>query len=297
MIIGRTIMDHDQPISPACSVGVVGLGRIGGIIVKCLLECQGVDNVLVFTRSQQAGFWEEARQINRHHIGLKQADGHQGLSACDYIFLALSIDYAVLLKGKEIHDSWILETEGNVRLVEALLPQLLSARKKTIIVYTNPVDIICHYLGKTLDGSNRVFGFGSSLDTLRLRNLLGLNGMVVGEHGVSMVPLGVSDQRGEIQAARAEILGSVARVVQDQGYTALGPEMATREFLQALFGGQASVLPMSAHQADLGISMGSPCQVAAGQIVPLPWEMNRAEAGLWRESAAKIKRDLEQADI
>jgi malate/lactate dehydrogenase len=290
-------MANDLQNRPASSVAVVGLGRIGKIVIKCLLECPGLDNIQAFTRSRQAGFWEESRHINRYRVRLAQADGYQGLSRCDYIFLALSIDYAALLKGKEIHDSWVLETEGNLGLIKSLLPQLSAARDKTIIVYTNPVDIICHYLGQTLDSGNRVFGFGSSLDSLRLRNLLGIDGMVVGEHGVSMVPLGVSDQRGEIQAARAEILGSVARVVQDQGYTALGPEMATRELLQALFGGQAGILPMSVPQPDLGISMGAPCQVGAGQISPLSWDMNPAEEGLWRESAAKIKGDMERAGL
>jgi hypothetical protein len=290
-------MDCEQIKPSSVSVAVVGLGRIGRIVTKCLLQCPGLNSIKAFTNSRQAGFWEEAKQINQHRIGLEQADGYQGLGTCDYIFLCLSIDYGALLKGRQIHDSWILETEGNLGLVRTLLPHLSSARDKTIIVYTNPVDIICHYLFKKLDRGNRIFGFGSSLDSLRLRNLLGIDGRVAGEHGVSMVPLGVSSQRKQIEAARAEILQSVARVVQDQGYTAIGPEIATREFLQALFGGQDGELPMSVHQPELGLSMGAPCRVGAGKIVPIPWEMNKAEEGLWLDSVDKIRGDLEQSGI
>lgn len=290
-------MPADWRPAQGVSVAIIGLGRIGGILLKCLLRQPNVSRIGVFSKSKQDALWEEIRQINIRQVELRCSDDYGSAIRHDYIFLAASIDYAALVKGKDIHDSWLREIEGNRDLVRRLLPHLAPMRGKTLIVYTNPVDMLCKYLHDSLDASNRIHGFGSSLDTLRLRALARVNGMVLGEHGVSMVPTGVSSTRGEIEACRNVILASVARVIREQGYTSLGPEAATLELLHALWGGQEKVLPMSCHDPELGISIGMPCRVCQGAIEPLAPQLNQAEAELFQASVDKIKTDLARAGL
>jgi len=68
-----------------------------------------------------------------------------------------------------------------------------------IIVVTNPVDIITYQVMKETEfNSNSVIGMGSSLDSTRFRYILGkelaakqnqIEGIVIGEHGNTMVPV------------------------------------------------------------------------------------------------------------
>jgi|GEM_PF-6800476 len=279
----------------ARAVAILGLGRIGQMLAKNLLTYPSLGELRLHSRSERPGFWEELRQANRHRQAIVRMASPADLGEASHVFLCFSQDYSALVHQKEVADEWAVELLGNLPLLRPLLPLWADCRERTFIVYTNPVDVLATLLVRALPPGNQVFGFGSSLDTLRLRCLVDPRGLMLGEHGPAMVPVGLDGGRAALEAARATVLASVRRVTLHQGYTLLAPELATRELLDALCADSPAQLPLSAYDESLGLCLGSSCQVAAWQIQPRPVELNPVEAQMWRESAAKIRAGLELA--
>lgn len=277
----------------ARAVAILGLGRIGQMLAKNLLTHPTVEELRLWSRSERPGFWEELRQANRHHQAIVRMASPDELGAASHVFLCFSQDYSALVHQKEVADEWAIELDGNLAILRPMLPGWSRVQDRVFIVYTNPVDVLATLLVRALPPGNQVHGFGSSLDTLRLRCLVDPRGLMLGEHGPAMVPVGLGGDRAALEAARAAVVASVRRVTIQQGYTLLAPELATRELLDALCADSPAQLPLSSYDENLGLCLGSPCQVAAWQIQPRPVELNPVEAQMWRESAAKIRAGLE----
>lgn len=89
---------------------------------------------------------------------------------------------------------------NNAKIVRSIVKEVVKyAPDCKLMIVTNPVDIMT-YIARRESGlpSNRVFGMGSILDTLRFRSYIAqaldvsredVNALVIGEHGDSMVPL------------------------------------------------------------------------------------------------------------
>lgn len=278
------------------AVAIIGLGRIGQMLAKLLIARPEVSELRLYSRSARPGFVEELRQVNRHGQRLVEMASPADLGQASHVFLSFSFDFTSLVLQQEVADEWAIELMGNLPLLRAMLPGWTGQSARAFIVYTNPVDVICTLLVRALPAGNAVFGFGSSLDSLRLRCLVDPAGMMLGEHGVNMVPVGIAAERAALETARATVLASVRRVTLHQGYTLLAPELASRELVEALCGNAPATLPLSAYDEGLGLCLGTPCQVADWDITPRPPALNPAETELWRESARKIRNDLELAE-
>jgi len=89
---------------------------------------------------------------------------------------------------------------NNAQIIRSIVKEVAKhAPDCKLMVVTNPVDIMT-YITRRESGlpSNRVFGMGNILDTLRFRSYIAqelnvsrqdVNALVIGEHGDSMVPL------------------------------------------------------------------------------------------------------------
>ena len=89
---------------------------------------------------------------------------------------------------------------NNARIIRSIVKEVAKhAPDCKLMIVTNPVDIMT-YIARRESGlpSNRVFGMGNILDTLRFRSYIAqelnvsrqdVNALVIGEHGDSMVPL------------------------------------------------------------------------------------------------------------
>lgn len=89
---------------------------------------------------------------------------------------------------------------NNAKIIRSIVKEVAKhAPDCKLMIVTNPVDIMT-YIARRESGlpSNRVFGMGNILDTLRFRSYIAqelnvsrqdVNALVIGEHGDSMVPL------------------------------------------------------------------------------------------------------------
>jgi len=202
-------------------------------------------------------------------------------------------------------------------------PVVKSGFSGIFLIATNPVDIMTRITCE-LSGfdSSRVFGTGTTLDTARLRYLLGdyfnidprnVHAYVMGEHGDSeFVPwsqamvttkpvLEICEQsdgkytREEMEALSGEVRNAAQKIIEAKNATYYGIGMSMTRITKAIFGNENSVLTVSAKlNGEYGqndIYIGVPAVVNRGgvrEVVRLP--LSKAELNRFSDSCDKLHR-------
>ncbi len=153
-----------------------------------------------------------------------------------------------------------------------------------LMIVTNPVDLMTYVAYKESGFKrNRVFGMGNILDTLRFRSYIALElgvsredirGLVIGEHGDSMVPLvryaSVSGipitemlEKDQIERIVSLTKSSGSDVIKLKGATIYAPSAVIAIMADAVLRGRNRVMSVSTYlQGEYGftdVSIGVPC--------------------------------------
>ena len=218
----------------------------------------------------------------------------------------------------------------NADVFREVVPAVLKhAPDATVIVATNPVDVMTHlavrYAAEAGVPAGRVFGSGTTLDTARFRTLLGthcgvdshhVHGYVVGEHGdsevltwslvsVGGIPLeSFARMRGVdlSESIRSDIDQKVRRaaytIISGKGATYYGIGSALARIVDAVLHDQRSILTVCAPTADVAgvkdVTVALPRLVGgAGVIETFPLPVSEAEQMQLRASAGVIRKALD----
>jgi malate dehydrogenase len=156
---------------------------------------------------------------------------------------------------------------NNARIVRSIIGEVANyAPDCKLMIVTNPVDIMT-YIARRESGfpSNRVFGMGNILDTLRFRSYIAqelnvsrqdVNAIVIGEHGDSMVPLveyasvtGIPITtlltKERIDKVVHQTINSGADVIKLKGATIYAPASVIAMMADAVIQGRNRVLSVS----------------------------------------------------
>lgn len=230
--------------------------------------------------------------------------------------LAAGADVVVITAGaKQRPGQTRLELAGtNVRILEALLPQLLDQAPDAVyMLVTNPCDVLT-LAAQRISGlpSGRVFGSGTVLDTSRLRWLIAqragvsrssVHANIVGEHGDTEFPVWSSATIGgvplrdwtapdgtraftpdSLDALAHEVANAAYRVIAGKGATNYAIGLVAARIVEAVLGREDAVLPVSTVLAGQhgvsGVALSLPSIVGEGGVrrvleVPLD-EIERA---------------------
>ena len=196
--------------------------------------------------------------------------------------------------GQKPGESRLELLKRNTEVFQSIIePVVRSGFGGVFLVATNPVDIMTRVTFE-LSGFNpkRVFGTGTTLDTARLRYLLGeyfavdprnMHAYVIGEHGDSeFVPwsqamiatkpvIDVCGQSGgryqlsEVQRLSLEVRDAAQRIIEAKKATYYGIGMAMVRIARAVLSDENSVLTVSARlwgeYGQRGVYAGVPCIV------------------------------------
>lgn len=270
-------------------IAVIGTGFVGMSFAYALLCDGGCDElVLIDINKEKAN--GEAMDLNH---GLAFAKTNMRITAGEYKDCS-DADIVVICAGvsQKPGENRISLLQRNKAVFKSIIsPVLYSGFDGIFLVATNPVDIMTRVTWQ-LSGfdSRRVLGSGTTLDTARLRYLLGeyftvdpknVHAYVIGEHGDSeMVPwsqamIGTKPIR-EILAQKdgkfaTADLNSIAENVTKAAYKIIEAKKATYygiglslvRIVKAIFGGENSILTVSAMlRGEYGVSevfAGVPC--------------------------------------
>lgn len=291
-------------------IAIVGTGLVGMSFAYALL-CEGVCDELVLLDINRAKAIGEAMDLNH---GLAFAKTNMKIFAGVYADCA-DADMVVICAGvsQKPGEDRISLLKRNQAVFESIISPILSCGFKGIfLVATNPVDIMTRMVWR-LSGfdSTKVIGSGTTLDTARLRYLLGaylsvdpknVHAYVIGEHGDSeMVPWSqalvgtkpirdvIAEHDGfsehDLQDMAAQVRRAAYQIIEAKGATYYGIGLSLVRIVKAVFGGENSILTVSAR---LGLSnsigdvyAGVPCILGRDgvqEILSLKLESNEQQA-------------------
>jgi malate dehydrogenase len=156
---------------------------------------------------------------------------------------------------------------NNAKVIRSIVKEITKyAPDCKLMIVTNPVDIMTYIARKESHfPTNRVFGMGNILDTLRFRSYIAqelnvsredTNALVIGEHGDSMVPLveyaSVSGipittllTKEQIDKIVQQTINSGADVIKLKGSTIYAPAAVIALMADAIIKGRNRVMSVS----------------------------------------------------
>ena len=254
-------------------VVLIGTGMVGMSFAYSLVNQGGICNELVLIDLNKKRAEGEAMDLNH---GLAFAKSNMKIYRGEYSDCK-DADIVVIAAG-------VAQKEGETRLDllkrntevfrSIITPVVKSGFDGIFVVATNPVDIMTRVTYElSRFGASKVIGTGTSLDTARLRYLLGdyftvdpknIHAYVIGEHGDSeFVPLsqvmlatkrvqGILDDEKNgytyegMQRIEEEVRTAAYKIIEAKSATYYGIGIALTRIVKAILGDENSVLTVSA---------------------------------------------------
>lgn len=187
-------------------------------------------------------------------------------------------------------------------------PIVESGFNGVFLVATNPLDVMT-YLTWKYSGfeTNKVFGTGTSLDTARLKYLVGsrldvnpksVHAYVIGEHGDSeFVPWSNADialqdiegfiEKDELEEIEKEVKNAAYEIINKKGATYYGIGMTLAMITNAILEDENRVITVSNYDSKNGIYMGTPAVVGRSGI------KQRIYINLTEEETKKLQNSVD----
>ncbi len=309
-------------------VAVIGAGAVGMSCAYAVLNQSICDELLLV-------------DINKERLKGETADLNHGLpfspSAMKIEYGAYEdccdADIAVICAGvpqKDENQTRRELIEENVKVFASIIdPVVKSGFSGIFIVATNPVDVLT-YVTMKLSGfpKNRVFGSGTSLDSARLRFLMGeyfevnpknVHAYVIGEHGdceftawsnamVSVKPLEeLVASQGEfvmqdMEDIEFKVKNSAYEIIKAKGATNYGIGMVLARLIKAVLNNENSIFSVSAFlNGEYGnddVYVGVPAVVNANGVREiLEMKLTDSEQKKFDNSCKIIKQMLSELNI
>lgn len=308
-------------------VAVIGTGFVGSSSAFALME-SGLFSEMILLDADQNRAEGEALDISH---GLPFARPMK-ISAGTYDDL---VDAAIIVitagAGQKPRETRLDLVKKNVAIFRTIIGEIAKRNCQGILlIVANPVDILT-YVALKLSGfpENRVFGSGTTLDTARLKYLLGerlsvdarsVHAWIIGEHGdsqiaawssanVSGVPLsdfcsmrGFTEHDQNMEDIAEDVKNSAYRIIEKKKATYYGVAVAVRRICEAIIRDEKSVLPVSSIQHGAfgieGVSLSMPAIVGKNGVEKqIPIKLNEKEQIELRKSADALKEVLKSIDL
>ena len=219
----------------------------------------------------------------------------------------------------------------NAQVFKQVIPHILEhAPQATLLIATNPVDVMTHiaarYAREFGVPSSRVIGSGTTLDTARLRSLIGrqlkvdsqhIHAYVLGEHGdsevltwsqvtVGGIPLAefctgrdISICPEDYAAIDERVRRAAYRIIEGKGATYYGIGSAIARIVEVILQDERSILTVCTPMEDVAgvndVTVSLPNLVGGVGIIQtfLP-NLNAAETSLLQVSAQVVRSVIEE---
>ncbi len=272
-------------------VVLIGTGLVGMSYAYALLNQAACDELVLIDIDKKRAIGE-AMDLNH---GLAFSASNMNIFAGEYSDCKdadiVAVCAGVAQKPGESRPDLL---QRNAAVFQTIIgPVVESGFQGIFLIATNPVDIMAH-ITQTLSGfdSSRVLGTGTTLDTARLRYLIGdyftvdprnIHGYVMGEHGdsefvpwsqamVATKPIAdICRQSGgkydyaRMEEISEEVRNAAQQIIEAKKSTYYGIGMAMVRITRAIFGDENSVLTVSAMlHGEYGqddVYVGVPCIV------------------------------------
>ena len=309
-------------------VVLIGTGFVGMSYAYAMLN-QNICNELALIDINKEKAHGEAMDLNH---GLAFAGNNMKIYAADYD-TCHDADIVVICAGVSQKPG---ETrpdllKRNTKVFKSVIDPVVSSGFSGIfLIATNPVDVMTH-VTCTLSGfdPSRVIGTGTTLDTARLRFLLGeyfdidpknVHAYVMGEHGESeFVPwsqamigtksvtkivneYGDRFKKEEMDAIGLKVKNAAQEIIAAKQSTYYGIGMSLVRVTKAIFGNENSILTVSAYlDGEYGqkdVYVGNPCVVGRQGIkAKVILDLNEKEQELMQKTCDLLRGYYSETEL
>jgi L-lactate dehydrogenase len=309
--------------------GIVGSGFVGATAAYALVM-RGVGRRVVLVDQNRARAEAEADDI-LHAVPFASpleitAGDYAQLAGCKVVIVSAGV-------GQKPGETRLQLLGRNAQVFKQVIPDILQhAPEAILVIATNPVDIMthlaAHYAGEFGVPSIRVIGSGTTLDTARLRSLIGrhlsvdsqhIHAYVLGEHGdsevipwslvtVGGIPLEdfctgreISICPDDYGAIDERVRRAAYRIIEGKGATYYGVGSALARIVEVILQDERSILtvctPMNEVAGIKDVTVSLPNLVGGEGIIQTFFpKLNETETAALRASAQVIRSVIEELD-
>ena len=310
--------------------GIVGSGFVGATAAYALVM-RGVGRRVVLEDMNKARAAAEADDILHavpfaHQLEVTSGD-YSDLVECKVVVVSAGV-------GQKPGETRLELLGRNAKVFEQVIPNILKyAPQAILLIATNPVDVMthiaAHYAAQMGVPSSRVIGSGTTLDTARLRTLIGrhlgvdsqhIHAYVLGEHGdsevlpwsqvsVGGIPLEEFCTGREISICPddyAEIDEKVRRaayhIIEGKGATYYGIGSAIARIVEVVLQDERSILTVCTPMPDVAgikdVTVSLPNLVGGEGIIQTFFpNLNSKETEALRASAQVVHSVIDKLDL
>jgi L-lactate dehydrogenase len=259
--------------------GIVGSGFVGATAAYALVM-RGVGRRLVLVDQNRARADAEADDILHavpfaHPLEVS-AGNYEDLAGCQVVVVSAGV-------GQKPGETRLQLLERNAQVFKQVIPNILQhAPQAILLIATNPVDVMTHIAARYAADfgvpSRRVIGSGTTLDTARLRALIGrqlsvdsqhIHAYVLGEHGdsevlpwslvsVGGIPLAefctgseISICEDDYAAIDEQVRRAAYRIIEGKGATYYGIGSAVARIVEVILQDERSLLTVCTPLAEV----------------------------------------------
>ena len=309
--------------------GIVGSGFVGATAAYALVM-RGVGRRLVLVDQNRARAEAEADDILHavpfaHPLEVTAGD-YADLVGCKVVIVSAGV-------GQKPGETRIQLLGRNAQVFKQVIPNILQhAPEAILLIATNPVDVMTHlaarYAGEYGVPSHRVIGSGTTLDTARLRSLIGrqlnvdsqhIHAYVLGEHGdsevipwslvtVGGIPLDEFCHAGEIsicpddyEAIDQRVRRAAYHIIEGKGATYYGIGSAIARIVEVILQDERSILTVSTPMEDVSgvrdVTVSLPNLVGGEGILKTFFPtLNEKEMELLHASAQVVRSVIDELE-
>lgn len=302
--------------------GIVGSGFVGATAAYALVM-RGVGRRLVLVDQNRARAESEADDILHavpfaHPLEVSAGD-YEYLAGCRVVVVSAGV-------GQKPGETRLQLLERNARVFKQVIPNILQhAPEAVLLIATNPVDIMTHiaarYASEFGVPSSRVIGSGTTLDTARLRSLIGrqlsvdsqhIHAYVLGEHGdsevlpwslvsVGGIPLAefctgraISICEDDYAAIDEQVRRAAYHIIAGKGATYYGIGSAIARIVEVILQDERSLLTVCTPMPDVAgvkdVTVSLPNLVGGEGIIQTFFpKLNEAERAALQASAKLVR--------
>jgi L-lactate dehydrogenase len=310
--------------------GIVGSGFVGATAAYALVM-RGVGRRLVLVDQNKVRAEAEADDILHavpfaHPLEIIAGD-YSALADCKVVVVSAGV-------GQKPGETRLQLLERNAKVFEQVIPNILQyAPRAILLIATNPVDVMthiaAHYASSFGVSSSRVIGSGTTLDTARLRTLIGrrlnvdsqhIHAYVLGEHGDSEVlPWSLVTVGGipleefctehdnslcpeDYAEIDEKVRKAAYRIIEGKGATYYGIGSALARIVEAILQDERSILTVCTPVQDIAgvkdVTVSLPNLLGGEGIIQtfLP-TLNQSETESLRASAKFVRSVIDQLHL
>jgi len=309
--------------------GIVGSGFVGATAAYALVM-RGVGRRLVLVDQNRTRAEAEADDI-LHAVPFANplevtAGDYTDLAGCKVVIVSAGV-------GQKPGETRLQLLERNAQVFKQVIPNILQhAPDAILLIATNPVDVMTHlaarYAAEFGVPSSRVIGSGTTLDTARLRSLIGrhlsvdsqhIHAYVLGEHGdsevipwslvtVGGIPLEEFCNAGDIsicpddyEAIDQRVRRAAYHIIEGKGATYYGIGSAIARIVEVILQDERSILtictPMEEVAGVKDVTISLPNLVGGEGIIRTFFPtLNEKETGELQASAQIVHSVIAQLD-